>query len=293
LNTVLGEKLEQCVRLHARCKPLGVSMPSATLAAMFLSAVHPLAPRAASIRRPVAQVAKTVQLAGTDEAERYTCHAALHSAKACRWSYRRGECTPADKCRAHSCGLVACDCKIMPLAAQPPWAVLELNASSSLSPRVVQAAFSTQARFFHPHLNAGCPGKASAQFLAARRARDMLLVLSAVAASAASLPENDGKHRPQVKPSTAESGACQHDQVAPITKLARGVPLGVAVYRLVTDWFRSRKRRIARGGWSDWLRSTMRRALQLPKAFFRFAIACAPMVAAVLLACALRGPMLA
>ena len=273
-----------------------MAMLSASLAAMFLSAVHPLAPRTASMRRPVAQVAH-VRVPDYDEAEKghHTCHTALLSAKACRWSYRRGECTPVDTCRSHACGLVACDCKAVPLTAQPPWAVLGLNAFSSLSPRAVQAAFSSRARFFHPHLNTGCPRKASAQFLAARRARDVLLILSAVATSTASTPDKSRQHRPEVKSTTAPPGSSgrSQDQVAQLSKVARGIPLGRALYRLVTDWFRSRKRRLARDSWVDWLRSTMRHALQLPKAALRFAIGCAPIVAAIWLACLLRAPMLA
>ena len=65
--------------------------------------------------------------------------------------------------------------------ARPPWQVLDLNFSAALDPVAVNKAFSSRAMALHPDHNTGCLKFARTEFIAAKRAQDTLLALSALA----------------------------------------------------------------------------------------------------------------
>ena len=104
------------------------------------------------------------------------CAISAAPAPRCVWTRSVG-CS----CGRPSCGLFGCQCLRTPLVDRPPWEVLDLNISSALSSSAVLEAFEEKTRLLHPAKNTACLRQASAEFVAARRARDTLFSLANVA----------------------------------------------------------------------------------------------------------------
>ena len=102
----------------------------------------------------------------------------------CTYSVLDGMCLPQNICRPASCGMLMCTCKPLSVNALPPWHVLELNFSDALDPIAVRQAFHARARVLAPERNPACLARASREYIAARRARDTLLLLASISSDA-------------------------------------------------------------------------------------------------------------
>lgn len=69
--------------------------------------------------------------------------------------------------------------------------MLDLSLSSALSKTAVHEAFQTKVFYLHPAKNTACLKRASAEFVAARRARDTLMALAEVAPPSMYAPPDD------------------------------------------------------------------------------------------------------
>ena len=121
-----------------------------------------------------------------------TCEAA-EKATPCKYSLYQGTCEPENVCRVGACGLITCDCKRTPANQMFMWDALDLNFTSALNSAAIERAFQLKVRSLHPERNAACVRRASAEFLAAKRARDSLMALTELAVSSASI-DPDMKH---------------------------------------------------------------------------------------------------
>ena len=143
----------------------------------------------------------------------------------------------------------------------PPWEVLDLNVSAALDASAVRRAFSARARVLSPDRNPACLARAGREYVAARRARDTLLLLASVAEDAqveggsASDPRRRLKSRkpfPLATKGRWGSSMRKHRRVSrprESTNLGKQLSLVVAIklalYRLLRDY----KTRLARGWW--------------------------------------------
>lgn len=104
--------------------------------------------------------------------------ATLQDSIDCHW--RSGRCSAnrevvAGACVASGCGLLSCSCEAADRTELLPWVILNVSAAASVAE--VRAAYSAAVKALAPTLNLGCLEAARLASLAARRARDTMLVL--------------------------------------------------------------------------------------------------------------------
>jgi len=115
---------------------------------------------------------------GGHRSQAATICAAAAAAPTCTWIRNEGCREPG--CLISHCGLLSCTCKRAPLNDLMPWDILGLDLSSALSPATIASAFEDKVWLLHPTRNAGCVNRASAEFVAARRARDTLMSIASL-----------------------------------------------------------------------------------------------------------------
>ena len=100
------------------------------------------------------------------------------ASRTCSWSIMKGTCDPQDMCRPKTCGLITCECEPISSHELKPWQVIGLNYSSASSPRAIKLAFRKRVKVLAPDKNTACLHYATHEYIAARRARDTLLLLA-------------------------------------------------------------------------------------------------------------------
>ena len=116
----------------------------------------------------------------------------------------------------------------------PPWEVLDMPLTSALDVNAVRRAFQKKARTLAPKRNLGCIETATREYVAARRARDALLMLADV---------NEVNSTEETKKMPLEQRQAKSTLGARVPLL---VALKLAIYRIVRD----HKTKIARSWWS-------------------------------------------
>jgi len=188
--------------------------------------------------------------------------------KECKWSMMAGACLPQHQCHSEpaDCGFIQCSCTELPTVAMPPWDVLDLNFSSALDERAVRRAFHVKARTLAPERNPACLARAGREFIAARRARDTLLMLATIKADSA-------LYEPVSPVATLTAGSWRpsapsadtHSSMAARLPLLAALKLGV--YRLARD----QKAKMSRG-WLGRALHAVEVAVQMPGRIVRSAM---------------------
>lgn len=178
--------------------------------------------------------------------------------RSCSWSFMDAECHPRHACRPTACGIVMCACKPLSVHALPPWQVLQLNFSSALDADAVHKAFKERARVLAPDRNAACLHRASREYIAARRARDTLLLLTDLKENPSSTPTlppfavttKPLSHRWRASPSKQRNRGLG-------SKLTLLVAIKIALYRMFRDY----KAKLTHTWWSR-TRQIVRKTMQ-------------------------------
>ena len=171
--------------------------------------------------------------------------------QSCSYSLIENACMPMKACRVGTCGLITCDCRRLASHAQAPWDVLRLNFSSALDAKAVLTAFDKRARLLAPAKNPACLARASREYVAARRARDTLLLLSTLSTRTEAQPDHEGLLNGAKLMRTKHGSYHYRPNSSSSRSIGSRIPLLLAVklalYRLARDC----KAKMAKG-WAAW-----------------------------------------
>lgn len=134
---------------------------------------------------------------------------------------------------------MTCECKPVDVYEMQPWTRLDLNFSSALDPVAIQRAFKERAKVLAPDHNLGCLHLASREYIAARRARDTLMLLA----------EQPKRLKPMPTTPLSVRGAAAGRQPRG-RNLGSQISLLVAIKLALYRMFRDQRSKLVHGWWS-------------------------------------------